>query len=197
MVTGVLALKNMPYKQDVAGSNPASPTTHSLPPTYISQFSRPGESLYDRRETVAKRSEIAVDKFRGSYNCAQSVLYSFCDDLGLDRDTALKMACGFGAGMSRRQEVCGAISGGILAIGLKHGRGEGQEKPVSETTYSKVRELISRFEAEHSAISCRELLEGCDLNTPEGQLFFKESDLLNRTCVKCVRTVVETLEELL
>ena len=62
------------------------------------------------------KSDIAVEKLLANYSCAQSVLYSFCDDLHFDKDTALRMACGFGSGMARKQEVCGAISGGILTI---------------------------------------------------------------------------------
>ena len=71
------------------------------------------------------RTEMAVSKFSEGYNCAQSVLYSFCDDIHLDKNTALKMACGFGAGMGRKEEVCGAVTGGIIVIGAKYGRGEG------------------------------------------------------------------------
>ncbi|MGA2281724.1 MAG: C-GCAxxG-C-C family protein [Verrucomicrobiota bacterium] len=143
------------------------------------------------------RSDIALQKFLAGYNCAQAVLFSFCDDLGFDKDTALRLACGFGAGMARRQEVCGAVAGGILTIGLKHGRGEGQDRAPTETTYGKVRELLSRFESRHGTCLCRTLLQGCDLNTPEGQRYFKENDLLNKTCTGCVRTVVETLETIL
>ena len=60
------------------------------------------------------RSAVARQKFLAGYNCAQAVLFSFCDDLGFDKDTALRLACGFGAGMARKQEVCGAVAGGIL-----------------------------------------------------------------------------------
>ena len=49
------------------------------------------------------RSDIALQKFLAGYNCAQAVLFSFCDDLGFDKDTALRLACGFGAGMARKQ----------------------------------------------------------------------------------------------
>jgi C_GCAxxG_C_C family probable redox protein len=107
------------------------------------------------------------------------------------------MACGFGAGMAQKQEVCGAISGGILTIGLKHGRGEGQERTVTEKTYGKVRDLIARFESKHGSCLCRALLNGCDLNTKEGNQHFKDNDLLNKTCKGCVKTVVEALEEIL
>ncbi len=146
---------------------------------------------------MSARSDVAVDKFLSGYNCAQAVLYSFCDDLGFDRNTALKLSCGLGGGMARKQEICGAVTGGILALGLRHGRGEGQDKTRTEKTYNDVRELISLFEAEHGSCVCRTLLQGCDLNTPEGQLAYKQNNLLNKTCKRCVQTAVETLETLL
>jgi C_GCAxxG_C_C family probable redox protein len=143
------------------------------------------------------KSDVAVDRFLAGYNCAQAVLYSFSDDLHLDKDAALKLACGFGAGMARKQEVCGAISGGILALGLKRGRGEGQDRAVTEELYRNVRELMSVFELRHGSCLCRALLNGCDLNTPEGQRYFQENDLLRKTCLGCVNTVVETVERIL
>jgi len=91
------------------------------------------------------RSEQAVAKFVGGYNCAQAVLFSFCDDLGLDKDKAPKIACGFGAGMGRKEEVCGAVSGGILVIGAKYGRGENEDRKVTDNTYVKIRELMNQF----------------------------------------------------
>jgi C_GCAxxG_C_C family probable redox protein len=145
---------------------------------------------------MSTKSDIAVEKLLSGYNCAQSVLYSFCDDLGLDKDAAMKMACGFGGGMGRAQEVCGAISGGVFALGVKHGRGEGQAKSATDETYVKVRELLAQFEAERGSTICRTLL-GCDLNTPEGKLFYKQNDLHNKTCKRCVQTAVEAVEKLL
>ena len=86
---------------------------------------------------MKSKSEIAVEKFLGGFNCAQSVFYSFCDDLQFDNNTALKIACGFGAGMGRKEEVCGAVSGGVLVLGIKYGRGEKDEKTATELTYAK------------------------------------------------------------
>ena len=138
--------------------------------------------------------DIGLDKFLSGYNCAQAVLYSFCDELHFDRDTALKLACGFGGGMGRRQEVCGAISGGIIAIGLRYGHGEGQDKTVNEETYRKVRELMAGFESKHGSCCCRALLNGCDPTTPDGKQYFKENDLRNKTCKVCVETVVRIVD---
>jgi C_GCAxxG_C_C family probable redox protein len=152
---------------------------------------------FRERKPMKTKTEAAVEKFLAGYNCAQAVLYSFCDDLRFDKDLALKLASGFGAGMARKQGTCGAIAGGIIAIGLKYGRGEGQDRAATEETYRKVQELLWQFESRHGTSICRTLLMGCNLNTAEGQRYFKENDLLNKTCKGCVTTVGETLEKIL
>jgi C_GCAxxG_C_C family probable redox protein len=144
-----------------------------------------------------KRSEIAVDKFSNGYNCSQAVFYSFCDYLQFDKDTALKLSCGFGAGMGRKEEVCGAISGGIMVLGMIYGRGENQQRSLTEETYKMTRELMDNFTQRQGTFICRRLLENCDLTTPEGQKEFNEKDLFNKVCKECVKNVVEILEYIL
>jgi len=143
------------------------------------------------------KSEIAVQKFSEGYNCAQSVFYCFCDDLGFDKNTALKLACGFGGGMGRKEEVCGAVTGGIIVLGAKYGRGEKDNRTATEVTYKKTRELMDRFAAKHGTFICRSLLGGCELTTDAGQQLFKENDLFNKVCKPCVQSAVEILEEIL
>ncbi len=140
---------------------------------------------------MSGEADIAAEKFLSGYNCAQAILYTFAPKFGLDPDMALKLATGLGAGMCRRGEVCGAVSGGIVALGLKFGRGAGQERSATEQTYQLAGELMSRFEKRHGSCLCRILLEGCDLRTPEGQARVKEKDMLHNTCLPCVRTVAE------
>lgn len=139
-------------------------------------------------------SALAVETFLSGYNCAQAVLSSVSEDLGLSRDQALRLACGFGAGFGREQEVCGAVSGAVMALGLQQGRGEGEDKQRTEQCYARTRELIARFKQTHGSIHCRDLL-GCDLQSPEGQATFKESNLLRETCARCVETAVQLLGE--
>ena len=116
---------------------------------------------------------------------------------GSDPETALKVATGLGAGMGRRGEVCGAVTGGILALGLRYGRGAQQDRSATEQTYQKAQELMARFEKRHGSCQCRVLLDGCDLRTPEGQQHFKEHDLLHKTCLRCVQTVAVELAALM
>ena len=127
-------------------------------------------------------AKIAEEKFRAGYNCSQSVLFSFTDELNIDKNTALKIANGFGGGMGRKQEVCGAVSGAIMSLSLKFGKGENDGADKQEMTYKKVRELIDSFENDFGSINCKELLPGCILMTNEGQKQFKEQGLKERCC---------------
>jgi len=143
-----------------------------------------------------ERATNAEALFLQGYNCAQSVVHAYQPELGVDSATALKCACGFGAGMGRRQEICGAVTGGVLVLGLRQGRALGEPKAKSEETYASVRDLMTRFEQTHGSCTCRTLLSGCDLQTEDGQREFKEKNYLNERCVRYVRDVVTMLDEL-
>ena len=146
---------------------------------------------------MSTRSDIAVARFLEGYNCTQSIICAYSDTAQIDRNLALKIACGFGAGMGRKQEVCGAITGGIMAIGLKYGRGENDDRRVTDLAYAKVRELMDRFAEKHGTCICRKLLNGCELTTEEGQRQFKQKDLLHKICKPCVERVAGILEDIL
>lgn len=143
------------------------------------------------------RSGIADAKFIGGYNCAQSVLFSFCDKTNLSPDLALKLACGFGAGMGRKGEVCGAVTGGILALGAMFGRGDKEGRQATELAYAKVKELLTRFSSIHGSCICSELLSGCDLTTLRGQNHFRDTECFDNICRRCVRDAVEIVEALM
>ena len=142
-------------------------------------------------------SELAVKKFEASYNCAQSVLWAFTDEFGIDSDLLLRISCGFGGGISRRQEMCGAVSGAIMALGLRYGQGEGKDRSFTENTYTKATEFIKRFEAIHGSCCCKILLLDADLTTQEGKEFVAANNLREKVCKCCVRTAVEIVEEML
>jgi C_GCAxxG_C_C family probable redox protein len=107
---------------------------------------------------MTDRSEEAKNNFLNGMNCAQAVLCAFCDRCGLDRDTALKLASGFGGGLARQREVCGAVSGMCMAADLIRGPGEGADKAAKDEHYAFIRGLCDAFRAETGSIVCRELL---------------------------------------
>ena len=139
------------------------------------------------------KAQLAVDKFAEGYNCAQSVVFAFCDECGLSQDAALKVSCGFGGGMGRKQEVCGAVAGGIMVLGLRHGRAAQDGRSVTEALYPMTREFMDGFADRNGSYLCRDLLSGCDLTSEEGQRRFKEHGLFEKVCKRCVRSAAELL----
>ena len=135
----------------------------------------------------------ASEKMLAGYNCAQAVLYANCERLGIDPNTALRLATGLGAGVAREGEICGAVTGGVIALGLRYGRGLDGDKSKTEETYAKTGEFLSAFKKRHGSVVCRELTQ-CDLRTAEGQRSFRENDLLHRVCLKCVETSSELVD---
>lgn len=112
-----------------------------------------------------KKSDAAVARYTSGFTCASAVFSTFSDELGLDGDTAKKIACGFGAGISITGNICGAVFGAILAIGLKYGKVQAGDAAATEKTRALVREFIREFTARNGSVNCTELL-GYNLTHP-------------------------------
>jgi arsenate reductase (thioredoxin) len=147
-------------------------------------------------EAKMNRAERAIGLHQGGLNCSQAVFSSFAESLGMDHGLAVKLATGFGGGMGRTGGACGAVTGAILVLGLKHGSATGQDQEAKANTYRLVREFLAKFKERNGSIVCRELL-GCDIGTPEGFESAKRDGLLSTVCNKAVRDAVEILEEIL
>ncbi len=139
---------------------------------------------------------LSVNTFKSGYNCAQSMIYSFAEEANIDKSIALKLATGFGGGLGRTGNVCGAVTGGILILGLMFGRGEDEDKIKQEKTYQYVRDFIEKFKAKYGTIECRKLLDDIDLLTEEGQKRFKESGMINK-CYEYVENANRMIQEII
>jgi len=135
----------------------------------------------------------AVACFNNGFNCSQAVFSTYCEDFGLDKKNALKIACGFGAGMGRLQETCGAVTGAYLLFGLVHGKHSSEDEPAKEKTYALIREFARLFEERNKTTSCRELL-GVDLINGDKQT---ASERVKTICPKVVQDAAEIVEKLL
>ena len=145
---------------------------------------------------MSVKSKTAIEHFYSGLNCAQSVFLTYANELSIDRETALKIASGFGAGMGREQETCGAVSGAVMVLGLMNtvpGRTLNENK---EASYAAVSGFINSFRDQFGSVLCRDILDGCDLKTEEGQQQFKEQELLDKRCVHCVKLAINLLENL-
>lgn len=100
----------------------------------------------------------ARELFKSGYNCAQSVLGAYAEELGLELDTALKIASSFGGGMGRLREVCGAVSGMFMAVGLAKGYKSNNDREEKKEHYERIQYLAKEFEKMNGSIVCRELL---------------------------------------
>ena len=123
------------------------------------------------------------------------MLSAFAGHLGLDGQSALRLASGFGGGMGRMAGTCGAVTGAFLLLGLKYGRAS-PTREAKEEIYSRIREFADRFKARNGSLTCKDLL-GCDISTTEGHELAREKNLVATTCLKFVRDAVEILDEML
>ena len=145
---------------------------------------------------MSNKIEAAVGCFREGFNCSQAILSTYGSELGLERETALKAAAAFGGGMGGLGEVCGAVTGAMIVIGLRYGYTMPKDKETKEKIYARVREFAGRFRARNSSILCRELL-GCDLTTDEGKAMARQKHLFTERCPGFVREAAEILEDVL
>ena len=107
---------------------------------------------------MSEKAQRAKALFLEGYNCAQAVAGAFAPEMGLSVDAAARLASGFGGGMGRMREVCGAVSGMTLAASALRGYNDPKAGPEKTDTYAMIQELAGRFRAENGSIICRELL---------------------------------------
>ena len=139
----------------------------------------------------AKAKELFVQ----GYNCAQAVFGAYCEELGLDMETAMKLSSSFGGGMGRLREVCGAVSGMFMAAGLLYGYSDPEAKEPKKEHYARIQELAARFKEQNGSIVCRELL-GLDHKSDEPTPAERTKEYYQkRPCLELVGDAARILEQ--
>jgi C_GCAxxG_C_C family probable redox protein len=142
------------------------------------------------------RKTLAIERFLGPYNCAQSVFSAFAPGLGLDVAAALRIAGAFGAGIAYTGETCGAVTGALMVIGLKYGKGAPDDDAAKELCQAKARVFLSKFQTACGTSRCRELT-GYDVSDPRGLAAAKEAGVFKERCPLFVAAAMDCLEEIL
>ena len=108
---------------------------------------------------MKSHSCLARKLFNDGYSCSQAIVAAFCDETGLDLETSLKLSSSFGGGMGRLREVCGAVTGMFMVVGLKYGYADIADKELKKEHYKLIQYLADEFKKENNSIICRDLLD--------------------------------------
>lgn len=145
---------------------------------------------------MESKADEAKRLFLSGANCAQSVLGAFCRECGIEPDHAMRLASGFGGGMARMREVCGAVSGMFLAADLLCGPSDVKDKTAKDAHYAFLQELAAEFKKETGSIVCRELLglaprqSDSPVSEPRTQAYYRK-----RPCAEIVALAAGILEK--
>lgn len=137
--------------------------------------------------------EIAVNYFQEGLLCSEAVLLSVAEAQGISSPLIPKIATAFGSGLCRTNGMCGALSGGILALSMIKGRTIPTD-PRDEL-YSDVARLKELFETTFHTCDCTALL-GFSLAEPEASTKFVEEDCKNKKCSHFISKVANEVMEM-
>jgi C_GCAxxG_C_C family probable redox protein len=115
--------------------------------------------------------------------------------MNLDNDLVLSVSCGFGGGMGRLQETCGAVTGSFMVLGVQTCKKYRENKERKEKTYEKIQEFSRKFKQLNGTTDCIDLLK-CDLKTEEGNTYAKDHNLFGTICEKCISDSIMIIEQL-
>lgn len=135
---------------------------------------------------MSDRKQKAVELFNQGYNCAQAIFTAYGDVVGIDKETGMKLTSGFGGGISRLGETCGAINSAVMIIGLKYGNIDARDVEQKKEATNRIRELIKKFKENHKSIYCRDLL------TEDNEITYK---MHSSKCSNIVEEICELLNQ--
>ena len=145
---------------------------------------------------ISEREKQAVRNFASGCNCAQSVVLAYADILGLTQEQAARVSVGFGGGIGRLRDNCGAFSAAVMLCGALEGP-QGACKEHRAQTYARVQEVHRQFVARNGSISCAELLGRAktpEAPTPDArtQAYYR-----SRPCARIIRYACQIIDGML
>ncbi len=145
---------------------------------------------------IMTKAERAKQYFTEGCNCAQAVFLAYAQDCGIEKETAMLIASGFGGGVGRMREICGAVSGMVMAASMLYGSSDPNDSVKKRELYKTVQTLAGKFREKNGSIICRELL-GLDGNAASSPTPEKRSEQYykKRPCALLVYDAAEILDE--
>lgn len=140
-------------------------------------------------------ADKAVEYYSNNFNCSQGVFTAFATELGMDEKLALRLGTNFGGG-ERKGELCGAVAGALMVLGLRSGHCKSDDMDSKRNAYRISEEFMNRFIKKNGSVVCRELL-GYDLTKEEDIEIIKKKNLFRTFCPQMVRSAAEILDEMI
>jgi len=141
-------------------------------------------------------SQKAIRYHDAGCNCAQAVLAAFADRFDIPLPQALKVAASFGGGMGRSGEVCGAVTGALIVLGLVYGASTPADRESKMLTYQKAHAFMEEFRRRQGEIHCSALL-GMDISTEEGWQQARETNRFKTVCTPLIESAAKLLQEMI
>jgi C_GCAxxG_C_C family probable redox protein len=142
------------------------------------------------------KAKEAKDQFEKGFSCAPAVFSTYSGQFGLREELALKIASGFGGGIGRTGKTCGAVTGAVMVIGLKHGQVNAGDEQSRQETHMLVKKLIDEFTALHGSTECKALI-GYDLSNHRELELARKSGIFKTKCPTFVYDAARILEDVL
>lgn len=139
--------------------------------------------------------EKALEYYNNNFNCSQGVFTAFATEMGINEKLALKLATNFGGG-ERKGELCGAVAGALMVLGLRCGHNDSKDIEGKSKAYAVSTEFMDRFIKKNGTVVCRELL-GYDLTKVDDKLIIEEQKLFKTFCPKMVASAAEIVDEMI
>ena len=136
-----------------------------------------------------------LDYFSGDYNCAQSVLRAVLEEKGVYFEEAPALAAAFGGGIIGRGEICGAVSGALMAIGVLNSKLLDDMVEIKEATKKHSEIFYQKFEEIFGHNTCNGLI-GIDRNDPEAKQKAVDAGIYKENCPKFVSQAVSIVLEM-
>ena len=140
--------------------------------------------------------EKAVELFMMGYNCGQAVAGAFAEKMGLTLDQAAQMTSALGGGLCRMRETCGAVAGGMVALGMIAGYSDPEDPMAKQLLYARGQRIMLAFKEKYGTLCCRELLKvphdqaPSPIPTPRTAEFYQ-----SRPCARVIYDMAKLLEE--
>lgn len=129
--------------------------------------------------------ELADQKHRSGYNCAQAVACSFAEEVGMDEALLYKICEGFGGGLGCAKGQCGALSGAVVLAGIINSDGDIEHPAQTKAATTKLSAAMLRYFVDKAgAVLCKDL-KGVGTGV---QLC---------SCADCITIGVEAVQEVL